>query len=82
MKPTDLFGSYHLIKVLCLIVQREDAVLPAGRRSLRPRAGITSKDYTSEEEEEEGEEEEEARPLPIPAYYLRGPPIRPRSQQV
>lgn len=68
-----------IIKVHFLIVQREDEVLPSGGRSLRPRAGITYKDPTSEEEEES---EEEARPLPVPACYLRGPPIGPRSKRV
>lgn len=81
LKPIDLYSA--IIKVRSLIVQRGDAVLPAGSRSLRPRAGITYKDHTSDEnEEEEGENEEEARPLPIPACHLRGPPIGPRSKQL
>lgn len=63
------------------MVQREDAVVPAGRRSLRPRAAITYKDHMSEEEEE-SESEEEAGPLPIAACYLRGPPIGPRFKKV
>ncbi|XP_029691207.1 serine/threonine-protein kinase VRK2 isoform X2 [Takifugu rubripes] len=71
--------------------KRADSALPTSSRSLRPRARITYKEHTSEEaeaeeEEEEAEEEEEsedeARPQPISARYLRGPPIGPRPEQV
>ncbi|KAL6101395.1 vrk2 [Pungitius sinensis] len=50
--------------------QRQDA---AGR-SLRPRPVVA---YG---EDSEDDEEEEARPKPVPACYLRGPPIGPRDR--
>ncbi|XP_068455455.1 serine/threonine-protein kinase VRK2 isoform X2 [Clinocottus analis] len=49
---------------------------PAGSRRLRPRAVVSY-----EEDDSEEEEEEEARPTPIAACYLRGPPIGPRDPQ-
>uniref|UniRef100_A0A8C4EE73 non-specific serine/threonine protein kinase n=1 Tax=Dicentrarchus labrax TaxID=13489 RepID=A0A8C4EE73_DICLA len=36
-------------------------------------------DSEEEEEEEDEDDEDEARPRPIPACYLRGPPIGPRA---
>lgn len=65
-------------------LQKEDVVLEV-RRSLRPRAVQTYKDYSDEEEEEEEEDDEsQARPRPIDARYTRAPPIgaRPQSKQV
>ncbi|XP_024916428.1 serine/threonine-protein kinase VRK2 isoform X3 [Cynoglossus semilaevis] len=63
--------------------KKEDVVLEV-RRSLRPRAVQTYKDYSDEEEEEEEEDNEsQARPRPIDARYTRAPPIgaRPQSKQ-
>uniref|UniRef100_UPI0037E79818 serine/threonine-protein kinase VRK2 n=1 Tax=Semicossyphus pulcher TaxID=241346 RepID=UPI0037E79818 len=74
--------------------QKEDEALPAVSRSLRPRQGppvnyeenysVDEEDYSEDEEEEEEkveeEKKEEARPRPIPARYVRGPPIGPRDQ--
>ncbi|XP_017277170.1 serine/threonine-protein kinase VRK2 isoform X2 [Kryptolebias marmoratus] len=48
----------------------EDENLPAVRRSLRLRPA-----RTYEEDDREEEEEEEVGPKPVPARYLRGPPI-------
>ncbi|XP_034407268.1 serine/threonine-protein kinase VRK2 isoform X2 [Cyclopterus lumpus] len=56
-------------------LEKEDGV-PAVSRSLRPRPAVA---YGEDESEEEEEEEEAARPKPIPACYLRGPPIGPRA---
>ncbi|XP_041803154.1 serine/threonine-protein kinase VRK1-like isoform X2 [Chelmon rostratus] len=63
------------------VQQRDDGVLPAVGRSLRPRPKpvVTYKE-DSEDEDEEEKEEEAARPTPIPACYLRGPPIGPKAQ--
>lgn len=72
---------WAITEELSLFVQRQDSALPTSSRSLRPRARITYKEHTSEEEEEE-ESEDEARPRPISACYLRGPPIGPRPKQV
>lgn len=61
--------------------QKKEKVQPAGGRLLRPRRGtpVTYEEDTSEEEEDEEEEElRGTRPKPIPACYLRGPPIGPR----
>ncbi|XP_068583766.1 serine/threonine-protein kinase VRK2 isoform X2 [Cebidichthys violaceus] len=58
--------------------QKEGGVSPAVGRSLRPRPAVAYGEGDSEEEEEE-EEEEEARPTPIAACYLRGPPVGPRA---
>ncbi|XP_030603743.1 serine/threonine-protein kinase VRK2 isoform X2 [Archocentrus centrarchus] len=52
--------------------QQKEEVPPAVRRSLRPKPARTYEEYDSEEEDE--------RPKPIAAHYLRGPPIKPRSQ--
>ncbi|XP_028278561.1 serine/threonine-protein kinase VRK2 isoform X2 [Parambassis ranga] len=60
--------------------QPKDDVLPAVRRSLRPRSAHRYKEVDSEDEEEEEEEEDDVRPKPIPACYLRGPPIGPGAQ--
>ncbi|XP_075899090.1 serine/threonine-protein kinase VRK1-like isoform X2 [Nelusetta ayraudi] len=64
--------------------RQKEEVPPPGGRTLRPRRGraVPYVEDTSEEEEEEedeeSEEEEEARPKPIEARYLRGPPTGPR----
>lgn len=79
MELIDLY-RWAIIEEPLLFVQREDSALPTSSRSLRPRARITYKEHTSEEEEEESEDE--ARPQPISAHYLRGPPTGPRSKQV
>ncbi|XP_070696826.1 serine/threonine-protein kinase VRK1-like [Pempheris klunzingeri] len=55
--------------------QKEDGVVPAVR-SPRPRR----RPVVSYEEGDSDDEEEEARPRPIPARYLRGPPIGPGNQ--
>ncbi|XP_053292575.1 serine/threonine-protein kinase VRK1 isoform X2 [Pleuronectes platessa] len=63
---------------------QKNEVLPALRRSQRPRTEPvnTYKDDSEDEDEDEDEEEDEevSRPRPIPACYLRGPPIGPRTQ--
>nr|XP_033469598.1 serine/threonine-protein kinase VRK1-like [Epinephelus lanceolatus] len=62
--------------------KEDDRVLPAAR-SLRPRREpVTYNEDSSETEEEDGEEEMEVegRSRPIPACYLRGPPVGPRAQ--
>ncbi|XP_062257120.1 serine/threonine-protein kinase VRK2 isoform X3 [Platichthys flesus] len=61
---------------------QKDEVLPAVRRSQRPRTEPvnTYKDDSEDEDEEEKEDEEVSRLRPIPACYLRGPPIGPRTQ--
>ncbi|XP_047190829.1 serine/threonine-protein kinase VRK2 isoform X2 [Scophthalmus maximus] len=56
---------------------QKEEVLPAVRRSLRPRPEPTR---TYEDESEEEEDEDKGRPRPIAACYLRGPPIGPRTQ--
>uniref|UniRef100_A0A8D0A9R9 non-specific serine/threonine protein kinase n=1 Tax=Sander lucioperca TaxID=283035 RepID=A0A8D0A9R9_SANLU len=61
--------------------EKEEGVVPAVSRPLRPRPVVSyGEDDSETEEETEEEEEEEARPRPIPACYLRGPPIGPRAQ--
>lgn len=57
--------------------QKKEEVQPAGGRSLRPRRG-TPVTYAEDTSEEEEEELRGTRPKPIPACYLRGPPIGPR----
>ncbi|KAG7229914.1 hypothetical protein INR49_009632 [Caranx melampygus] len=58
-----------------------ETTLPALRRSLRPKAVRTYRDEDEYEDEDEDEDDkEETRPKPIPACYLRGPPIGPRPQ--
>ncbi|XP_047459784.1 serine/threonine-protein kinase VRK1-like [Mugil cephalus] len=59
--------------------QKEDAVQ---RRGLRPRSDPAHayKEHESEEEDDEEDDEEDARPQPVPACYIRGPPISPRAQ--
>ncbi|XP_026210411.1 serine/threonine-protein kinase VRK2 isoform X2 [Anabas testudineus] len=62
--------------------QKEKGVLPAVRRSSRPRAAQNYKEDDSDDDEDDDDDEpdEEARPRPIPACYLRGPPIGSRTQ--
>ncbi|CAJ1067004.1 serine/threonine-protein kinase VRK1-like [Xyrichtys novacula] len=63
--------------------QREDGASSAAGRSLRPKRVPPTRyedDSESEGDDEDDEEEERARPTPIPACYLRGPPIGPRNQ--
>ncbi|XP_035027872.1 serine/threonine-protein kinase VRK1 isoform X3 [Hippoglossus stenolepis] len=59
--------------------EKKDEVLPAVRRSLRPRTEPVNT-YKDDSEDEDEEDEEVSRPRPIPACYLRGPPIGPRTQ--
>ncbi|KAM6922466.1 serine/threonine-protein kinase VRK1-like [Lycodopsis pacificus] len=54
---------------------QDGSVSPAVSRALRPRPEVTYGEDDSEEEDEE-----EARPKPIAACYLRGPPVGPRAQ--
>ncbi|XP_069545942.1 serine/threonine-protein kinase VRK2 isoform X2 [Brachyistius frenatus] len=56
--------------------RKEEVVLPV-RRSQRSRPDPV---HTSDEDDSETEEDEDVRPKPIPACYLRGPPINPGAQ--
>ncbi|XP_034537786.1 serine/threonine-protein kinase VRK1-like [Notolabrus celidotus] len=63
--------------------QKEDGASASVSRSRRTKKEppVTHEAYyIDEEEEEEEEEEERGRPRPIPACYVRGPPIGPRGQ--
>ena len=62
---------------------QKDTVLPAVRRSLRPRTepvNTYKEDSEDEDESDDEDDEDVSRPRPIPACYLRGPPIGPRTQ--
>lgn len=80
----DLHFYFSQLK-LCISSQKKEEVPPPGGRTLRPRRGRavpyvedSSEEEEEEEDEESEEEEEEARPKPIEARYLRGPPTGPR----
>ncbi|XP_041866518.1 serine/threonine-protein kinase VRK1-like isoform X2 [Melanotaenia boesemani] len=58
-------------------LQPKEEVLPAVRRSLRPRAVHS---YEETDSEEEDKEEDDVRGKPVPACYRRGPPLNPGVQ--
>ncbi|XP_074532446.1 serine/threonine-protein kinase VRK2 isoform X2 [Halichoeres trimaculatus] len=58
--------------------QKEGGASSAASRSLRPKQGPPVR-YEEDDDDDDDEEEERSRPKPIPACYLRGPPIGPRN---
>ncbi|XP_010741672.2 serine/threonine-protein kinase VRK1 [Larimichthys crocea] len=78
-KPKAVAAHYRRVPPLTKPQSQQE---PAATRSLRPRREpvMYNEDDSDDDEEEEEEEEEAARPRPIPACYLRGPPIGARAQ--
>nr|XP_019952785.1 PREDICTED: serine/threonine-protein kinase VRK1-like isoform X2 [Paralichthys olivaceus] len=83
MKSKPVPAQYRRGPVVSKTQSQKDEVLPAVRRSLRPRTEPvnTYKDDSEDEEEDEEEDEDVSRPRPISACYLRGPPIGSRTKQ-
>ncbi|XP_035027868.1 serine/threonine-protein kinase VRK1 isoform X1 [Hippoglossus stenolepis] len=79
MKSKPVPAQYRRGPVVSKTQSQKDEVLPAVRRSLRPRTEPVNT-YKDDSEDEDEEDEEVSRPRPIPACYLRGPPIGPRTQ--
>ncbi|KAM4615455.1 serine/threonine-protein kinase VRK1-like [Polymixia lowei] len=84
MKPEPVPARY-IRRPLKTSSQTAGKASAAVRRSPRSKPGpveVDEEDYDSEDDyyDEEEEEEEEAKPKPIAACYLRGPPIGPRPQ--